>query len=83
MVLFIHLFLIFNPREKELEFVATQNTTTDYDGWLRFNATGALVSWTHSLYPNRGFYVSVHSLDEGNYTLSCHYNILLLWLYVF
>lgn len=70
-ILFVYLFLLlfiylFN-REKELEFVDTQNTTTDYDGWLRFNATGALVSWTHYLYPNRGLYVSVHSHDnEGN-----------------
>lgn len=72
MVYGINLFLIFNFREKELEFVATQNTTTDYDGWLRFNATGALVSWTHFLYPNRGFYVSVHSLDnKGKYALIC------------
>lgn len=57
---YYHLFI----REKELKFVDTQNTTTDYDGWLRFNATGALVSWTHYLYPNRGLYVSVHSHDN-------------------
>lgn len=42
----------------------TQNTTSDFDGWLRFNTTRALISWTHYSYPNRGLYVSVHSLDN-------------------
>lgn len=52
-------------REKELEYVDSQNTTTDYEGWLRFNTTGVLTSWIHS-YPNSGLYVSVHSLgNEG------------------
>lgn len=41
------------------------NTTTDYDGWLRFNVTGALISWAHFSYPNIGLYVSVHSLDNA------------------
>lgn len=57
--------LLYLNREKELEFVDTQNTTSDYDGWLRFNVTGALISWTHYLYPNRGLYVSMHSLVNG------------------
>lgn len=61
--------LITKNGEKELEFVDTQNTTTDYDGWLRFNATGALVSWTHYLYPNRGLYVSVHSHDNEDHEI--------------
>lgn len=41
------------------------NTTTDYDGWLRFNVTGALISWAHFSYPNIGLYVSVHSLGNA------------------
>ncbi|KAF0766087.1 protein 60A [Aphis craccivora] len=61
--------LITKNGEKELEFVDTQNTTSDYDGWLRFNATGALVSWTHYLYPNRGLYVSVHSHDNEDHEI--------------
>lgn len=51
--------------------MATQNTTTDYDGWLRFNATDALVSWTNFLYQNQGFYVSVHLLDNEGNTACC------------
>lgn len=55
-------------REKELEFVTSQNTTSDFDGWLRFNVTRALISWAHYAYPNRGLYVSVHSLvNSGKY----------------
>ncbi|XP_050439515.1 protein 60A [Adelges cooleyi] len=61
--------LITEDGEKALKFVDTQNTTTDYDGWLRFNATGALVSWAHYLYPNRGLYVSVHSLDNQDHEI--------------
>lgn len=55
-------------RDKELEFVDTQNTTTNFDGWIRFNATSALISWTHFSNPNKGLYVSVHSHDnEGKF----------------
>jgi len=58
-------------REKELEFVDSHNTTSDFDGWLRFNTTGALTSWAHYAYPNRGLYVSVHSIVDGGKFLFC------------
>ncbi|XP_050527186.1 protein 60A [Daktulosphaira vitifoliae] len=61
--------LIKDNGEKALRFVDTQNTTSDYSGWLRFNVTGALISWTHYLYPNRGLYVSVHSFDKEDHEI--------------
>lgn len=42
----------------------SKNTTSDFDGWLKFNATDTLISWTNYSYPNRGLYISVHSLDN-------------------
>jgi bone morphogenetic protein 7 len=61
--------LITDDGEKELEFVDTQNTTSDFDGWLRFNTTGALISWTRYLFPNRGLYVSVHPIDNTDHEI--------------
>jgi len=55
--------LITKSRDKDLEFVGTQNISSDFNGWLRFNTTNAVMLWTHS-YPNRGLHISVHALDN-------------------
>lgn len=60
-----------------MEFIGTQNTSTNFNGWLRFNATNAVMLWTHYSYSNNGLYISVHSLDnESNFNISiCIYII--------
>lgn len=52
---------------EELEYAATMNTTSDYEGWLVFNVTSAFISWIGFPSSNRGFYIAVHKHDQPNY----------------
>jgi len=71
----VNICYIFN-RDKELQFVGTQNTISNFEGWLQFNITNALISWISFSYPNRGLYISVRSLDnEGNFNNNIFYSL--------
>lgn len=71
-------------RDTRLEYLDSQNVAAEYDGWLHFNTTIVLVTWTHGIYPNRGLYVKVQPLDEGKlfFKLSNSYRLLVVILAV-
>lgn len=49
---------------KELELLASINTTCDYIGWLELNVTGALSKWIGNNDQNRGLYISAHTVNN-------------------
>lgn len=53
-----------NSSERELEFVTSVNTTSDYAGWIELNMTGPLSTWVAFPESNKGLYLSVHPADK-------------------
>lgn len=54
-------------RQKELETVASVNTTGNYNGWLEVNVTDALNKWLMNKNSNNGLYLSAHVLDKPDH----------------
>lgn len=49
---------------RELQYVDAINMTTNQEGWLTLNVTGALDHWVNNPDENRGLYLSVHPADR-------------------
>lgn len=51
-------------RDKELEAIATTNTTSDYHGWLELNVTDAMSKWIADSSSNRGLYIGACTINR-------------------